>query len=294
MHRLLPIAVAALLTSAPALAQAPAPDKHFIWEVRQGPQGAPTYLVGSVHVLTKADYPLPATFDKAFATSKVLIEELDLDLVTNPASIGPLLQKAMLTDGRTLDRIVSAGTYKQVAARAEKAGLPMLALDRMKPWMVALALLAPTLQAQGFDPSLGVDRHYFERAKAAGLERRALETLEFQFDRFDQMSLELQEAMLVSILEDVDMQVGNVKETTGAWSRGDVSTLERLMLDAFLDSPELYERMLVERNRSWVAPVESCLQTNTPCFVVVGAAHLVGPHSLVAMLKQRGYQVEQR
>lgn len=289
--RLLPVTLAAFFSSVPVLAQAP--DKHFIWEVRDG-SGAPTYLVGAVHVLTKAHYPLPATLDAAFASSKVLIEELNLDELTNPATAVPLLQKAMRTDGRTLDQVISADTYKQVVARAEKAGLPLVAIDRMKPWMVALALVAPTLQEQGFDASLGVDRHYFERAKSAGLERRALETVEFQFDRFDQMPLAMQEAMLKALLTDMDTQVGNVKVMADAWAKGDVAALEHLLLGAFLESPELYERLLVERNRNWVGPVETCLQKDTPCFVVVGAAHLVGPQSLVALLQKKGYSVVQR
>jgi uncharacterized protein YbaP (TraB family) len=40
--------------------------------------------------------------------------------------------------------------------------------------------------------------------------------------------------------------------------------------------------------------VEKCVQEKSACFVVVGAAHLVGPHSLVAMLTQKGYLVEQQ
>ncbi|MBA3269293.1 MAG: TraB/GumN family protein, partial [Acidobacteria bacterium] len=41
-------------------------------------------------------------------------------------------------------------------------------------------------------------------------------------------------------------------------------------------------------------PVEVCLKQKTSCFVVVGAAHLVGPDSLVAMLRKKGYTVEQQ
>jgi len=36
------------------------------------------------------------------------------------------------------------------------------------------------------------------------------------------------------------------------------------------------------------------MQTNRSCFVVVGAAHLVGPDSVVALLQQRGYSVVQQ
>lgn len=292
MRRRLSLCVLApVLACSVALAQ-PA-EKHFIWAVRHD-GGAPTYLVGSLHVLTKEHYPLPAAFETAFEASKVLIAEVDLDELADPARAMPLLGKAMYTDGRTLDQTISPATYQQVSERAAKVGLPLAAIQRMKPWMVAVALVAPALEASGFDPELGVDRYFFDKAKSKGVERRGLETVEYQFDRFDQMPPATQEEMLRAVLADVDTQLGNVKTMASAWAKGETSTLERLLLGAFLESPELYERLLVERNRNWVAPVEACLVKNTPCFVVVGAAHLVGPHSLVALLEKKGYKVEQR
>jgi uncharacterized protein YbaP (TraB family) len=284
------VSLAAILATAVPSAQTA--SKHFLWAVRHA--GAPpTYLVGSLHVLTPEYYPLPSALEQAFAASKVLIEEVDLDELTNPMTALSLVGKAMLMDGKTLDQIISPALYTQVAARAEKAGIPAIALERMKPWMAAVSLAAPVLKQAGFNTELGVDKHFFDKAKKAGLERRALETVAYQFDRLDQMSPALQEAMLKSVLADLDTEVAQVKTIAQAWSRGETSTIERLMLGALLESPELYQRLLVERNKNWVAPVEQCLQQKTPCFVVVGAAHLVGPHSLVALLKQKGYSVEQ-
>ena len=55
----------------------------------------------------------------------------------------------------------------------------------------------------------------------------------------------------------------------------------------------VYETLLVGRNRRWVPQIEACLAAQR-CFVVVGAAHLVGPDSVVAMLKAKGYTVTQQ
>jgi uncharacterized protein YbaP (TraB family) len=277
-------------TAAPA---AQTPRSHFMWAVRQ-PGAPPTYLVGSLHVLTPEYYPLDPALEKAFAESKVLIEEADLDELTNPFTALALISKAMLPEGRTLDQVVSADLYKQVITRAEKAGLPALAVQRMKPWMAAVALTEPALKAAGFNTDLGVDKHFFEKAKASGMERRALETAAYQFDRLDQLSPALQEAMLKSAIADLDTEIANIKTIAQAWSRGEASTLERLLLGALLETPELYEKILVERNKNWVTAIDKCVSEKTACFVVVGAAHLVGPHSLVALLKQKGYSVVQQ
>lgn len=285
------IVLAVLALCASVAAQAP--QKHFLWKVEDG-KGASAYLLGSLHVLTADAYPLPAPIDKAFAESKTLVEEVDLDEMNDPMQMMAALSKAMLTGGQTLDQLISAETFAEVQKRAEAYGMPMMALQRMKPWLVAVTLMAPTLQSAGFKPELGIDRHYFDRAKEKGLRRQALETLAYQLDRFDQMSPKLQEELLKATITDLDTQVSGVKEMVRAWASGDLATVEKLTLTAFLESPELYQRLLLERNQNWLPHVERCLTENAGCFVVVGAAHLVGNDGLPALLSKKGYRVTQQ
>src|SRR5687768_11720311 len=264
-------------------------QKHFLWKVEDS-KGASAYLLGSLHVLTADAYPLPAAIDRAFAESKTLVEEVDLDEMSDPMMMMAALSKAMLTGGQTLDQVISADTYAEVTKRAEAYGMPMMALQRMKPWLVAVTLMAPTLQSAGFKPELGIDRHFFDRAKEKGLKRQALETLAYQLDRFDQMPMKLQEELLKATIEDLDTQVAGVKDMVRAWSTGDLATIEKLTLTAFLESPELYQRLLLERNQNWVPHVERCLSEKAGCFVVVGAAHLVGKDGLPTLLARKGYK----
>lgn len=291
LRTILTAVVAAVLATGVAAAQDV--KKHFLWKV-EGPGASVAYLLGSLHVLTPEFYPLSADINEAFAASRTLVEELDLDEMNDPAQMMSALSKAMLADGRTLDQIVAPSTYAEVSRRAEKVGLPMIALQRMKPWLVAITLMAPTLQAAGFKAELGVDQHFFDRAKEAGMKRQALETLAYQLDRFDQLAPRLQEDMLVSSMKDLDAQVGNVRELAKQWATGDVKALEASLLESFEGSRELYDRLLVERNNNWVPHVETCLQQNAGCFIVVGAAHLVGPDGLPTLLAKKGYRVTQQ
>ena len=267
--------------------------KHFLWKV-EAPSGAPAYLLGSLHVLTADAYPLPTPIDKAFAESKTLVEEVDLDEMNDPMQMMAALSKAMLPGGQTLDQLISAQTFAEVRKRAEAYGMPMMALQRMKPWLVAVTLMAPMLQSAGFKPELGIDRHFFDRAKERGLTRQALETLAYQLDRFDQMPVKLQEELLEATIEDLDTQVTGVKDIVRAWSSGDIRTIEKLTLTALLESPELYRRLLLERNQNWLPQVERCLTENAGCFIVVGAAHLVGKDGLPSLLAKKGYKVTQQ
>lgn len=281
--------VSVLLLWAPVAGQG---GKNFLWKVEG--EGAVAYLLGSLHVLTPEWYPLSAAINQAFADSRTLVEELDLDESNDPTLMMAALSRAMLTDGKTLDQLVAPEVYAELTRRAEKTGLPMIALQRMKPWLAAITLMAPTLQAAGFKPELGVDRHFFDRAKALGMKRQPLETLAYQLDRFDQLSPRLQEDLLKTTMEDLDTTVTGVKEMAQAWSVGNVAAIEKLALAALQESPELYKRLLVERNVNWVPHVETCLKQKAGCFVVVGAAHLVGPDGLPALLTQKGYKVTQQ
>src|SRR5215210_6700043 len=192
-HRLVVAAILGfVLTTTPLSAQT---GKNFLWKVEDA-NGTVAYLLGSLHVLTPEWYPLSAAINKAYAESKTLVEEVDIDETNDPVVMMSALAKAMLTEGRTLDQIVAPEVFAEVKRRVEKSGLPMMAIQRMKPWLVAITLMGPTLQAAGYKPELGVDRHFYDRAKASGLKREALETLSYQLDRFDQLSPKLQEDLL--------------------------------------------------------------------------------------------------
>ena len=273
-------------------AQEPAP-RHFLWKVTS-PSGGEAYLLGSVHVLTKDFYPLSPTIDQAFAWSRTLVEEVDLDEMNNPATMIGLMGKATLPQGQTLDQIVSAETFAAVRTRAEANGIPLMLLQRMKPWMAAVALTASELTKAGFDSDLGIDKHFFDRAKAVAMPRRALETVAYQFDRLDGLAGAMQEESLKAMLADIDTQASNVETLAGAWRKGDTATVEKLLHEGFSDTPAIAERLLFERNRNWVAPVEACLSEGARCFIVVGAAHLVGPNSLVQLLRDRKHSVVQQ
>ena len=290
-QRLVAAVLAFVFVATPVFAQKP--GSHFMWKV-DGPGGSTAHLLGSLHVLTADYYPLSATINKAFAESKTLVEEVDIDEANDPTIMMAALSKAMLTDGRTLDQIIAPELFAEVRKRAEAAGLPMMAIQRMKPWLVSIALMVPSLQAAGFKPELGVDRHFFDRAKDSGMKRQGLETMAYQLDRFDSMSPKLQEDLLKSTLEELDTMVTSVTEMAQAWSFGNVAAIEKFTLSEMKSAPELYQRLLVERNNNWIPHVETCLKQNAGCFIVVGAAHLVGPDGLPALLAKKGYKVTQQ
>jgi len=78
------------------------------------------------------------------------------------------------------------------------------------------------------------------------------------------------------------------------WQKGQVDKLYSLLFKSFEDYPEMEDRLLLQRNKDWVKKIVSMLGETENIFIVVGAGHLVGPRSVVALLKQKGYKVRQK
>lgn len=266
-------------------------SKSFLWKVQSGPRVM--YLAGSVHALSADVYPLSQAFEQAFAASDTLVEEIDLSQSGLLALAPMLLSKAMYQDGRTFDKAVSKETHDLVVKQLK--GLPMAAelIRPMKPWMVMLTLTAMQVQQAGLNPELGLDQHFFDRATKARKTVIGLETAESQIDRFDRMPESLQEQMLRSTLDELDLQSKEIGTMVAAWRRGDAASIERDMVRALQKYPAAYQSLIVERNQNWMPQLEQCLTRTTPCLVVVGAAHLVGPDGLLTLLQRKGYRIEQ-
>jgi hypothetical protein len=269
-----------------------AQEKSLLWQVRRDEKSI--FLLGSIHYLRQENYPLNPAILNALDASKRLVLEIDLNSTSAESAQRVMLEKATYRDGTSLAQNVSAETYQLAARRAGELGLDMRVLNPMKPWFAALTMVAIKLQRMGLEPKFGVDRHLAERAKSSGKPTSGLETLEFQLGLFDQLSTKEQELMLREMVGEVERLDRDINEIVRSWLKGDGDQLTSLLLAGMLEYPELYQKILVERNRRWSAQIEKLVQQGSGAMVVVGAAHLVGRDSVIEMLKAKGYSVEQR
>jgi uncharacterized protein len=292
MHRLRrTCAVVAAIASLAVVCSAAA-GPSFLWKVTG--HGGAVYLVGSVHLLTADYYPLAPALEDAYADSDRLVEEVDLGEMLSTQSQLSMLTKGMLPPGQSLGDVVSAKTLQLAQTRAAAVGLPFAPLARMKPWFLSLMLTAMQWQKAGFDENLGLDKHFYDQAQQDGKPVQGLETTADQIASFDGMSAAEQDQLLAGSLDDLDSEIAGITELTAAWKAGDEPAVERLVLADVKSDPTLYDRLLVQRNTRWLPEIEALFSRPGRAFVVVGAAHLVGPDGLLKMLEARGYQVVQQ
>ncbi|MBI3493671.1 MAG: TraB/GumN family protein [Acidobacteria bacterium] len=284
--------VAGVIAAAIALlAPLHAAGRAFAWKASS--RGGVVYLVGSVHMLSSNMYPLNASLEAAYKDSDLLVEEVDLGDMMDPSSQMQLLMRGMLSSSQPLDKVVSASTYALLAQHAASSGLPIEPLKLLKPWMVALMVEAMEWQKAGLDPELGLDKHFYDEARNDSKGVQGLETADDQLSLFDAMTMDQQDHMLAQTLKDIDAEKAAMSKMMDAWRTGDVPAVERVVLSGLRQDPALYQRLLVGRNKNWMPKIEALFARRGHALVVVGAAHLVGPDGLVAMLKAKGYAVEQ-
>jgi uncharacterized protein len=282
--------VAAALPQEAALRAQP-PTRNFIWKV-SGRSGV-LYLVGSIHLLTKDYYPLSPALETAYNDSDLLVEEADLGEVEAPNAQLALLTRGLLPEDQALDKVVSPATYAAVSQRVTDLGMPIEPLKRFKPWMLALTLTELEWQKAGFDANLGLDRHFYDRARVDGKTVKGLETIDGQLSLFDGMTMTEQDHLLAESLKDLDTEQTNAVKLADAWKAGDAATVERIVLSDVKEDPDMYRRLLLNRNRSWLPVLDALLPRSGHAFVVVGAAHLIGPDGLLAMFRAKGYTIVQ-
>lgn len=292
------VRTAAALLAAGTLASAPEaaaqqPARNLLYRV-EGADGATVYMLGSIHLLTADAYPLAAQVESAYADAERVYFEVNLDSLM--ARAPEMLSRGMLQGGKTLRDVIPADLYAQVeqaAAPYAQTGVNMALLDRLEPWMVSMMFSQMEWARAGLQAEHGVDMHFEGRAQQDGKGLGSLESVDFQMGLMDEFSPELQVEMLRQTLEDLAGTGEMMRKVMAAWRSGDAAGIDALMNSTMGRYPQLYAKMLTDRNTAWIPQIEQLLRGRDDVLVVVGAAHLVGDESVVSMLRERGYRVEQ-
>jgi uncharacterized protein YbaP (TraB family) len=260
-----------------------------IWEIEGNSNRI--LLMGSVHFLRPADYPLPEGMRAAYEQADQLYMEIDMDAL-DPMQAQVLLT-TMGTGRRPLNEAMGAANYEEATRRADKLGVPLILFDQFEPWFAALSITQLRMMQLGFDPSWGIETRLTAQATTDGKAISGLETLEEQLGFMDRLDEETQQQFLLQSLEDAATLEEQVDSIVAAWRSGDTTTLEELMLEGFRSAPGLEDAMLVQRNRNWVRPIMQLQNQPDNYLVIVGAMHLIGRKSVVAMLENEGVKVRQ-
>jgi hypothetical protein len=248
------------------------------------------YLFGTVHVRRPGGAWGGADAQAALAEAEDLWTELDMG-----PDMQARVQSIMVQEGigpEPLSSRMTQAEYASFAALTMQFGVPARNFEPMRPWLAALTLsVLPMIQA-GYDPNAGVD-HVLASETPETVRRRYFETPEQQIGFFANMSDEAQMQFLRDAINEAQEGVAVMDALSEAWARGDLQTLERMVIDEFrAAAPDVYDVIFTQRNRAWTETLMTELEGEGVDFVAVGAGHMLGEDGLVAMLRARGVNVE--
>jgi hypothetical protein len=276
------------ILAAGAVAAFPAAADPALWVVRD--EDSTIYLLGTVHVLRPETVWRSPAIDKALAEADALWIEVEAD---DPAAMQPLIRKYGLDSAKPLSSKLTPEQKARLDAAAAGMGASGAALEPLRPWLAGLTLSVGPLVKAGYDPASGVESRLKAAARDAGKPIRTLETLEQQIGFFANLPPAVELAFLLSALDEMDSGPAILDSLVAAWSAGDQEALNALMVSEMAaDYPELYQALLVDRNKDWAGQIQTLLGGKGVSVIAVGAAHLVGDDSVQAQLLARDIAVE--
>lgn len=290
--RLLALAAALFLAACNEADHQPPPSDPAIW-VARGPHAA-VILFGSYHALpTRMEWE-PRALKLAVDDADEIWFETPLDEQSSYELALTMSSHSQLPKGRKLwDRLTPAETARLRQACA-RVGVAPEKLARLQPWAADFQIGGEAVYgATGATTAWGVERTLDAQAGPHTL-RRGFETTAEHAAVITAATPADQIAMLDATVDDIlagraDEGAREIRE----WRYGDIANQTRDFLgdDARL-GPGMYQRLITDRNRRFADAIARRLKGKGLVVAVVGAAHMVGPESVPALLRARGIPVD--
>lgn len=266
--------------------------KIFLWKVKSN--SATAYILGSIHFLKQADYPLDSRIEDAFKKSDTLVVELDVNADFQKIQ-NLMLQHGVYRDNDSLKNHLPGDIYGLLAARLKETGIDPGKLDKFKPWMVSLTLVTLELAKLGYSPQFGIDKYFLDKA---GQNKKilALESPEYQMSLFSNMTEKEQQDFLFATLKEMDLIERELNAMIAAWKSGDAKTMDEIMLKDIAKYPQtahVSEKLVYGRNKTMASKIKKFLSDNGTYFIIIGSGHLTGNRGIIELLSRDGFAVEQ-
>ena len=299
-----------------------AASKGFLWEIESGENTV--YLLGSVHLANYDIYPFGNNIGEAFEESNIL--GVEIDIVNIQEDVNTLyMQYGIYTDGTSLKDHVSEETYQMAVMVGANFGITEEIIAMMKPWYLYstfstfITTSSGTAEEVALAQTLGIDRKFLIDAYLSGKPIVELESFENQIQMLDSFSDELIEWLLSETLDGIiSMNQGEdiggdelINMLLDYWHKGDVEgfmsdiapmlfateipSMDEEDKEALLLMDEYIDKMLTQRDKGMAEKIDAYLKAegSSTYFIVVGSAHYISEYSVIDILEDMGYEINQ-
>lgn len=273
--------------------------KCCVWRVTN--TKAPFYLVGSIHALSKSDYPLSAPYEIALRNSTRFLFEFDpskhLEFERKFEAAGKYPPGQDIRSKIDPDLLAwlrqNITTVKPDIRRARRErGRNVDTEFCYKPWWIAQHLVGPVTYSKT-SLSHGLDNYFVDHAVREKKEIAGLESVDEHVAVMGGLSDHESEFILRDALDEPRNAEKEFSRMHKAWRKGDTDALWAGDSHLRTQAPLVAARFVDNRNIKWIPRIEAELKTGKPTAIVAGALHFSGPNSVIKLLEKRGYKIEQ-
>ncbi len=261
-------------------------DNALLWKISGNGIKEASYIFGTIHMIPKDDYFFTDLMKEKFDSCKKLVLEIDINL--SLAEQINAAKQMFLPEGKLLFNYMnekdSAEFSSYLLDSLEISNSTYKKIIRIKPLFGSSLMLKELVgKIKTYEQELN------KLAKKNKMSVSGLETLKFQMDLVNDISIEDQIKML---LEDdlSENPLETYNEMVEAYKKQDLNKLKEL-IDADDSMTKLGDKFLKDRNADWISKIEKFVKEN-PVFIAVGAGHLSGEDGVLNLLKQAGYIIE--
>lgn len=255
----------------------------LLWEIASDDGEIEGWLYGTIHALPDGVEWRGGSVESVIASADYLVVEVAA--LEDRAALSRAFTRLAHSPGHPLlAERVDPALRDDLAGLMERAALDPDDYRTVESWGAAL-MLAQSVRG-GLKSENGVDKALIRAF--AGREVRQLEGAERQFRIFDSLAESDQRAMLDAVVQQAREEGNDAPRAARFWMEGDAEALEAETRQGILADPEVRSALLVRRNADWAGRIGRLLARQDRPLIAVGAAHLVGPDGLVALLEQQG------
>lgn len=266
-------------------------EQGLLWRI-ESPNAAPSYVFGTIHVSDARVQGLVRNMLRTVGR----VDSVSLELVLTPELQAAITQRMLAAGGPPLSTRVGDRLFAQAAAAARPYGIDPGALERFKPWAIAVILSLPAseLRAQA-DGYLNSEKMLEWFATNNGIALYAIEAIDEQIGPFDRLTETDQVDMLRVTLGYQHAMDDIFARLLNAYLSEDLSDVYRLMEEFSAGQQtnlqEFFEdELIAARNRRMVERIQPRLAEGN-ALIAVGALHLPDEAGILRLLERRGYTI---
>ncbi len=263
--------------------QSPKLANSLLWKIEGKDLETPSYLYGTIHVISQSDFFLTDATKAAFDESQEIVLELDMD---DPQMGAQMMQQAGMKDGQTLDKLLAEEDYQHLDSLVQKnMGMGIAMFNNWQP------ILAFSLIVQEFiDGQMGsYEMSFVQMAQGAEKEITGLETVAEQIAAMGNISYEAQADYLAEQLDDLESNRELFREMVDLYKQQKITDLETYIVESS-GGDAFAEHLLKDRNEKWVDRIHNKAKEGT-IFFAVGAGHLAGENGVINLMRKAGFTV---